>query len=439
MSKERSQEQEACSAAHPSSFIPLPSSLIPALVCATLLLSMSHPAISQTRSVTDRQLVLTGGTIYSDPAAQPITNGVIVIRDGRIVAVGRRGTVQIPKGAETLNCSGLTITAGLWNSHVHYFQRKWASAANLPTSDLSRQLQDMLTRYGFTSVFDLGSQWENTRRIRDRIEAGEAPGPRIYSTGEALLPPGVMPADVVLRVLGTMIYKNYEINTAAQAQAQARKLMDEGADGIKLFPQTPNASLAESLIQAAVHEAHAAGKPAFAHPGDRTGLLAALRSGVDVIAHTTPQSGPWDETILTTMKERRAALIPTLAVWKYNSRHDRISAQEQIVKTAIGQLRAWLSAGGMVLFGTDVGYLDYDPVEEYTLMAEAGLTFRQILAALTTAPAEKFGAANRLGKIAPGFAADLVVLDEDPSRNVRAFAAVRFTIRDGRVIYSAAR
>jgi imidazolonepropionase-like amidohydrolase len=80
---------------------------------------------------------------------------------------------------------------------------------------------------------------------------------------------------------------------------------------------------------------------------------------------------------------------------------------------------------------------DYDTTEEYELMAQSGMNARQILASLTTAPAERFGDSGRVGRIAPGFAADLVVLDKDPSEDVRAFAAVRYTIRDGKVIYQA--
>jgi hypothetical protein len=83
-----------------------------------------------------------------------------------------------------------------------------------------------------------------------------------------------------------------------------------------------------------------------------------------------------------------------------------------------------------------VGYMDdYATPEEYELMAQAGMDVRQILASLTTAPAERFGDSRRVGRIAQGFAADLVVLDKDPSENVRAFAAVRYAIRDGKVIY----
>jgi imidazolonepropionase-like amidohydrolase len=107
------------------------------------------------------------------------------------------------------------------------------------------------------------------------------------------------------------------------------------------------------------------------------------------------------------------------------------------VNTTVGQLRAWVAAGGTVLFGTDVGAADYDPGEEYALMVQAGMSFRQILAALTTAPAERFGDAKHLGRVAAGFQADLVVLKGDPARNIRALATVQYTVRGGKIIYRA--
>lgn len=94
---------------------------------------------------------------------------------------------------------------------------------------------------------------------------------------------------------------------------------------------------------------------------------------------------------------------------------------------------------GTALFEPDAGAADNDPGAEYALMAEAGMSFRDLLASLTTLPAERFGEAQRLGRIAPGFTADLVILDEDPSKNVRAFTAVRYTIRDGKLIYQASK
>jgi imidazolonepropionase-like amidohydrolase len=401
-----------------------------------LLALMSSVALGQSLNSPRADLALVGGTIYVSPTEEPIRDGVVLIQGGKILAVGSR--LRIPQNVQVLDCSGLTITAGFWNSHVHFFERKWANVAAIPAPELSRQLQDMLTRYGFTSVFDIGSMWENTRQLRSRIESGEVPGPRIRSTGEALVPPGALPSDTVLNMMGLMKFPNPEIADATQATASSRKLLDEGVDGIKLFASSPRgAPLPESAMQAAVSEAHRLGKPVFVHPNSGADVLAAVRAGVDIVAHTTPHSGPWDETILTAMKDRRVALIPTLTVWKYYMRHDRISAQEQIANTEVGQLRAWVASGGTVLFGNDLGAVEYDPTEEYTLMAEAGMSFRQILASLTTAPAERFGDSKQLGRIAPGLQADLVVLKQDPSTNIRALTAVQYTLREGKIIYHA--
>jgi imidazolonepropionase-like amidohydrolase len=383
-------------------------------------------------------LALVSGTIYVSPTEAAIRDGAVLIQGEKIAAVGVRAQVQVPQTAQVLDCSGRTITAGFWNNHVHFFERKWANAATIPAAELSLQLQDMLTRYGFTSVFDLSSMWENTRRLRERIESGEVPGPRIRTTGEGLIPPGAIPPEAVLRVLGVMNFPAPEVADASQAAAATRKLLEQGVNGIKLFASSPRgASLPESAIRAAVDEAHRAGKPVFVHPNSGADLLAAVRGGVDIIAHTTPHSGPWDETILAAMKERKVALIPTLKIWEEFMRHDRMSAQDQVAKTEVGQLRDWLDAEGTVLFGTDISYINYDPSEEYALMAEAGMSFRQILASLTTAPAERFGDSKLLGQIAPGFQADVVVLKDDPSKDIRALAAVQYTVRAGEVIYGA--
>ena len=413
------------------------------VIAGVLGLAILLTITGQTRSASDGQLLLTGGTVYVSPTDSPITNGIVLIRDGKIAAAGHRGSVRVPNGVATLNCSGLTIAAGFWNSHIHFMERKWADAAKLTGPELAGQLQTMLTRYGFTSVFDLGSPWENTRMIRERIESGEILGPRIRSTGEGLIGKGWLPPDMVLRTLGVMLFKLPEVEDSAGALAASKKLLDGGTDGVKLFAAAqfpPYTTLPGEAIRAAVEEAHRRNKPVFVHPTNRDGLLAAVRGGVDVIAHTTPQSGPWDETVLSAMRQAKVALIPTLKAWKYLLRHDRASLGDASVRTSTGQLRAWLASQGVILFGTDVGGIDdYDPSDEYALMAEAGMTFRQILASLTTAPAGRFGDTDRLGRIVPGLAADLVVLSGDPSRDVRAFAAVRYTIREGKLIYQAAR
>jgi imidazolonepropionase-like amidohydrolase len=364
-------------------------------------------------------LALAGGTIYTNPAEHPLRGGVVLIDGAAIAAVGTHLT--IPAGTEVIDCSGRVVTAGFWNCHVHFAERKWADTANTPASELAQQLEDMLTRYGFTSAFDLSSPWANTRALRERA------GVRILSTGPGLLPRNPAIPESAVQFMGWMKMESQEVSTPAEAAAAARQLLDDGVDGIKLFASAPSkASLDEATMRAAVDEAHQRGKPVFVHPNSGRDVMTAVRAGADVIAHTTPHSGPWDHELLAAMRDGGVALTPTLSLWKWYARHDRRSAQDAIVATELAQLRAWLQRGGTVLFGTDLGAVDPDPREEYELMAQAGMSFAQILESLTTMPAERF--ATTTGRVAAGFEADLVVLGRD-------FADVQYTIRRGKIVF----
>jgi imidazolonepropionase-like amidohydrolase len=405
-------------------------------VGAGLLACFVHGALD---AQVDDELALVGATVHASPEQAPLEDAVVLIRDGRIAAIGARGSTAVPSDARIIDCTGSTVVAGFWNSHVHFFERKWADAASLSAADLARQLEEMLTRYGFTSAFELGGAWANTRALRERIETDEVNGPRIRTTGEVLLAPGAAPVDDVVRALGFIPVRNYEVGDPAAARAAATSLLAAGADGIKLHLQRPppgKPPLPTTAIEAAVGQAHRLGKPVFVHPTSGADVLAAARAGVDVIAHTTPLTGPWDATILRAMSERGVALTPTLSLWKEALRRERVSLQEQAVGIAVDQLRAWVATGGTVLFGSDLGVVEYDPTEEYELMAAAGMSFAQILASLTTAPAERFGA-SELGRIAVGLVADLVVLAGDPAMDIRSLADVRYTMRAGEVIFAA--
>jgi imidazolonepropionase-like amidohydrolase len=173
---------------------------------ASVALSMfcCGPVVAQVTGGSAAPLALVGGTIYVDPVSSPIRNGVVLIQNGRIAGVGSKTGVRLPRGVQTIDCTGMTITAGFWNSHVHFFERKWADAAMIPAADLDAQLQEMLTRYGFTSVWDTWSMWDNTLKIRKRIESGEVHGPRIRSTGEAIFGRGAAAAAGSQRQLGML-------------------------------------------------------------------------------------------------------------------------------------------------------------------------------------------------------------------------------------------
>ncbi len=231
-----------------------------------------------------------------------------------------------------------------------------------------------------------------------------------------------------------------EVATPAEAAARARERLDGGADAVKVYAATwfteQPVVMPGPVIAAASREAHARGKLVFAHPTNAAGLEAALAGGVDLLVHTTPAMETWSDSLVRRMVRAGVALVPTLKLWRYESRSARLAFSRPFVRAGVDQLRAFRRAGGTVLFGTDVGYvLDYDTAEEVDLMAQAGLGFADILASLSTNPARRFGLEGKAGRIAPGMDADLVVLDGDPSRDIGALARVRYTLRQGRIIY----
>jgi imidazolonepropionase-like amidohydrolase len=228
-----------------------------------------------------------------------------------------------------------------------------------------------------------------------------------------------------------------EVSSVDDARDRARELLERGVDALKLFVSSQaGLRLEPHVMRAAVAAAHACGKLVFAHPNDAADVRAALHAGVDVIAHTTPRTAAWDDALLTAMQSRSVAVIPTLMVWSSLMRHDRLSTRERLVAAAVQQLRAWLERDGCVLFGTDLGAVEYDPSQEYSLMAAAGATFRTILTSLTSAPARRIDGDAGRAEVRAGNPADLVVLASDPAKEIAALSAVRYTIRAGAIVYA---
>jgi imidazolonepropionase-like amidohydrolase len=191
------------------------------------------------------------------------------------------------------------------------------------------------------------------------------------------------------------------------------------------------------VVKGVTNAAHTRGLFVVAHPSNNAGAWAAVNGGVDILAHTFPQEG-WDKSIPPAMVEGNVALIPTLKLWRFDG--ERFGQLEAVItfstKMAQEQLAAFSELGGEVLFGTDVGYVtDFDPTDEYVLMQGAGLSFEQILTSLTTAPAQRFGLANRTGRLTKGMDADLVILEGDPAEDITAFADPALVMRRGTVVF----
>jgi imidazolonepropionase-like amidohydrolase len=408
------------------------------LISAILLAFLSaQPALAS-------DLALVGARICLSPTDPPLENATILVHNGRITAVGPSATTKPPRFARAItviHCKGMVVTAGFWNSHVHIFTSGMLHSEKLSSSELSSKLEAMLTRWGFTTVFDIASVLDNTNSIRRRIDSGEVLGPRILTVGEPFYPKGGIP----IYIRG-FLEENHvslpEDDSPAQAAERVRLQIHNGADGVKIFAGSiqPHSVLVMplDLATAIVAEAHRAGKPVFAHPSNTEGIELALKSGVDILAHTAPMSGPWTPDLVQRIKAAHMALVPTLTLFEVEYKKFGGTPEEiaETIRVASQQLKSYSDAGGQILFGTDVGYIDhFDTAEEFTLMSRAGLTWQQILATLTTNPAARFSSSTSSGHIAKGLDADLVVLSADPAQDVNAFSKVAFTIRHGKIIF----
>lgn len=377
-----------------------------------------------------QNLAVVNATVYTSPTAQPVNKTSVLIQSGKVTAIGRHLT--IPPSVKTLSCDGCVVFAGFWNTHIHFIEPKWADAAHLPAEQLTRQLQQMLTHSGFTTVVDLGSDPASTIALRHRIESGEVAGPHIYTAGAPLFPEHAIPYYVkdlppsFLSILG-------QPATPAEADVIVEHNVALGTDVVKLFTGSYVARgqvvpMKLPIVRAAVEAGHRHGQLVFAHPSNLEGVRVAMEGGVDVLAHAPDTVEGIDDALIAQLVAHHMVMIPTLKLFSGYENTPRIRS---IVKR-------FHQLGGQLMFGTDTGYLtDYDLTEEYRQLYLAGLNYRDVLAMLTTSPAQRFRVSKQKGRIALGINGDLTILSADPaSGDPTAFTQVRYTVRNGRVIYS---
>jgi imidazolonepropionase-like amidohydrolase len=411
----------------------------------SLLLMAAASCGSPQRPSTDDRWILTGTRVYVAPDAPPMDNAWVLVNGRKIEAVGVASAEQPAGIRRSAACSGGVITAGFQNNHVHFTDPGFADAAARPPGELQRSLNQMLTRFGFTTVVDTGSLVANTIALRQRIERGDVTGPAILTAGVPLYPQNGIP--IYLRDLPPKLLQQLpQPATVEEALAVIRMNFATGANATKLFVATPQGHgeikrMSEEIARAAVAETHKLGGLVIVHPTDPEGVTAAVEAGADIMAHTTIDSPKpvWSDKLISEMIARKVSVVPTLKLWGYELDKNKVpmDVRETLAGAAERQLKAFSDAGGQVLFGTDVGYMtDFDPTDEYVLMARAGLTPMQILASLTTAPAARWSAAERRGRVKPGLDADLVVLDGDPATDVKQFTDIKCTIRGGREVFT---
>src|SRR5436190_18407333 len=272
-------------------------------VCATFCVTANAETIA-----------LRGGNLYASPEATMLADSVILVSDGVISAVGKSGDIQIPPEARVLDCAGQTIVAGFWNSHVHFTESPWKNAATAPAAQLTAHMQEMLTRWGFTTVWDLGSDPADSLPLHRRVDSGEVLGPNILLAG-SIFPSNGHPA---------YLPPEMQLPEAAPPEASAkmaRGYLGMGLDGMKLFTgvykgeNNPVVNMDVAIAKAAVDVTHAGGRPVFAHPQNTAGVETVIASGVDVMAHTLALQPGYPPEQLARFKQQNIALTPTLSLF----------------------------------------------------------------------------------------------------------------------------
>jgi imidazolonepropionase-like amidohydrolase len=372
--------------------------------------------------------------IYATPD-DSIEHANIVMRDGLVESAGPE--VRIPADAQVLACEHCVVTAGFWNAHVHFTESKWSAAAWTPTATLNAQVADMLTSRGFSTVVDAGSDPRVSISLRRRIESGELAGPKIYTAGRALFPPNGIPYYTRQTLPFYLQWFLPQPGTPAEAAKDEERNIAEGADLLKLFTGSyvergRVQPMPVEIAKAAVDVAHAHGQLAYSHPSNFEGTRVAMESGVDVLAHAPDSTNGITPEVIRGIVDKHMAMIPTLKMFATT-----VSTKPGYLQPIYGIVREFHKLGGELIFGTDVGYMtDYTTADEYRALAECGLSTRDVLRMLTVAPSVRFGVAGFKGTVVAGKVADVTVLDGDPETDVTAFSRPRYTIRNGRVIFS---
>lgn len=392
----------------------------------------SHPPLKLAKGT----LAIEHARIYVSPSEPAIEDGTVLVRDGLIAAVGN--SVQVPADATRIPCDHCVVTAGFWNAHVHLTEPKWSMANWKSAATLNPQLADMFLSRGFTTVIDLGSNPADTFSTRRRIETGELTGPYIYTAGTGLYPPHGLPfylKETLPRWIQAMMPQP---ETPGEATNIVRRNLGSGADVTKLFTGSWVARghvlpMPVEIARAAVTESHLNGKLVFAHPSNLAGTKVAIDSGVDILAHAADDTRGVDAQLLQSAISKNMAMIPTLKMFTTTVTSDPHYMDP--MRAEVGQFH---QLGGMLIFGTDVGYMtDYSTEREFVELGRSGLDFKTVLGMLTTNPASRMGVSDSKGTVTAGKLADLTILDADPATDLTNFSRVRAVIRSGKLVWLA--
>jgi imidazolonepropionase-like amidohydrolase len=371
-----------------------------------------------------------------------LLDDVLIVVEGDRIANAADRQKTLPAGAVDLR--RYTAIPGLIDLHTHvtyYWDRKpgttpfTQNARPAVTVFLAQENARRTLETGVTTIRDLGASADKDFAMRDLVSLGAMTGPRMFVSGQGISAGrGGTPPNPAARA------------TAAQERIKA------GADWVKVYGSRGSFDSVDTQqtmtyeeMQAIVDAAHALGRKVAIHSYGPSGVKDAVRAGADSIEHGIDLD---DETIAE-MVRRRTVWVPTIdhnryyvdAKDEYRFPPDRIAPlQEYIAKNLASTTRAF-KAGVRIGMGSDAVYSMFGQnTRELEWFVKAGMTPAQALATATTTAAELLGEQDRLGRLAPGFAADIVAIEGKPLENIRdVIAGVRWVMKDGRVVHQRSR
>jgi imidazolonepropionase-like amidohydrolase len=398
---------------------------------------------------------IVGGTVVDLNGNAPIENAVILIEGERIVAVGNAADISLPDAARVIDATGTWLIPGLMNMHVHLGLvlpgKMEAELANETGAELALRMAASareILQAGVTSIRSPGNSWpprspgHEDLALRKAIAKGQAAGPRIFSAGEALVITG-----------GHGSKKGVTFNDGPyELMKAARKEISAGADWVKIMISggiaTEGGSIGKALmtpeeISAIIDVAHRFGAKVAAHSGSSAATSIAVDAGIDSIEH----GYSLDRQVLKKMKKHGTWLVPTIVVTQPATQpfFEKIGSPDWYLKrrNSVGKvhwkaLEMAIEEGVNIALGTD--QLPSEPNDGTTATAreaqyyvEAGMTPLQALRAATIEPARMLGADDNIGSLAVGKYADIVAVDQDPAKDVKALRNILFVMKGGEV------
>lgn len=415
--------------------------------CAVLSLALAAPALADTTVIHAGHIVRDAGGSLGGPAT-------ITVTDGRIASIAD-GIHPAPEGATTIDLGDKTVLPGLIDAHTHLSHDPsgdfW-KATVLPDAWYALvgvKNAGATLRAGFTTVRDVGSGMDVGMMLRKGIDEGVILGPRIVESGTALSVIGGHGDELVFRpevraALGT----DNLCTGAIECAAKVREVAGRGADVIKFHAtggvlsqgdKSLGQAFTDEEMKAIIDTAHGLGLKVAAHAHADAGILAATRAGVDSIEHGTFAG----EATLREMKQRGTVLVPTLMAYQgikeglaQNRYTPAVAEKVRMTLAFVGKAAKMARAIGVpVIFGTDSGVYEHGRnAEEFALYRDlVGMSNAEALASATTGAAKLLGMENQIGRLAPGYSADMIAVAGNPLVDIRSLEHVDWVMVRGKI------